>query len=156
MRVWAWIPSGSKKQAMTLFSLKRSEYNVKNHKGFSDSVASWVCIYSKTPFQKGRKVVVKIYLPLSGSPFQNHFYLKSSQLKSSNILRKIIFTYILKLSWGDVSITCTVSHLKVHLVPLPELLLLEFSGLASHYTIPYLATFYFLLCLCYTLFQKIF
>ena len=53
-----------------------------------------------------------------------------------------------------MSITCTVSHLKMHLVPLLGLLLLEFSGLASHYTIPYLATFYFLLYLCYTRFQK--
>lgn len=52
-----------------LFSLKRSEYNVKNHKGFSDSVASWLCIYSKLHFKR-KKVVVKIYLP-SGSPFQN-------------------------------------------------------------------------------------
>ena len=67
------------------FSLKRSEYNMKNHKGFSDSLASWMCIYSKTPFRKGRKVVVEIYLPLSGSPFQN-------QGQNINTLASIIIT----------------------------------------------------------------
>ena len=90
-----------------------------------------------------------------GSPFQNHFYLKSSQLRSSNILRKIIFTCILKLSWWGVSITRTVSHLRMHLAPLLGLLLLEFSGFASHCTIPYLAAFYFLIFMLYSLSKNI-